>query len=122
MQTIHGGALGSRTPEAHARHDDLRTSHIAAHSLSRETLTEVQRAVGAVLAKHGPMTDAALIEKYRELQSRQGTRLPQATDSSIRTRRKELVDALKVFECGKVTSESGRPTTLWGVRRPGRQS
>lgn len=121
MQTAHTSGRRGGRPEAHARRSDISTSHTAAQSLSHQQLTDTQQAVGAVLNKYGPLTDAGLIDKYRELEGSKGTRLPAATDSSLRTRRKELVDRLVVFDCGKTRSESGRPTTMWGTKRPGRK-
>jgi threonine synthase len=121
MMPQAGLAARGSGPVAYARHTDTRTSHEAANSLSGKTLTKVQRAVALLLSRHGPLTDEELIAIYRELESREGTQLPGASDSSIRTRRKELVDVMMVHDCGKKHSETGRLTTMWGTKRPGRR-
>ena len=106
-------------PVAYARTTDRATSHRAAASLSADGLSAVQKAVGLILSRYGPLTDEELIEKYREIESQPGKKFPGATDSSIRTRRKELVDALIVHEFGKKKNSNGRLSTQWSTKRPG---
>jgi len=104
----------TNTPVAYARKSDRRTSHDAAGTLTGEMLSGIQKVVVAILAKYGPMTDEALVRKYAEVRAN-NSRIPKTTDSSLRTRRSELVAAGLVFERGVVKTESGRMATLWGV-------
>lgn len=95
-----------------ARTDGPQTSALAAKSLSAGNLTQVQKAVYILLAKYGPMTDEQLIDRYREA-GRSSQKVPSASDSSIRTRRSELVEAGLVRAAGEARTRSGRLAQLW---------
>lgn len=71
-------------PQAHARRTDPPQSHEAAKRAGTKT-AQVRAAIEIVFRESGPMTDEELIRKYRERNLS-----PSASDSGIRTRRKEL--------------------------------
>src|SRR3954469_21723826 len=78
------------TLEAHARKTDPATSHAAAASLGPK-LRETQHAVYEALLIGGPMTDTQLVTFYGR--NELALHLPLQSESGIRTRRRELVDA-----------------------------
>lgn len=90
-----------------ARHTDPTTSHAAAASVT--DLTATKTAILKALKRPG--TDVALVERYRNLKS-----APRASESGIRTRRCELVDAGLVIDSGKrEVLPSGRKAIIWQV-------
>lgn len=89
----------------HARSTDPQTSHDAARSVSN--LKIVQDKICELLTT--PKTDSALIHDYERLED-----APRASQSGLRTRRAELVDAGRVRATGDYeTLPSGRRATLW---------
>lgn len=100
-----------RRERAHARATDRSTSHEAAASVTN--ITEKQRAVLACLATFGRegAADVELVERYKRL--RWEKQWPPLTDSSIRTRRSELVDK-KLNEIGEKRI-GRRMHTVWAV-------
>ena len=94
-------------PRAHARTTDPHTSHAAADSLDPTTLTEIQTRVYCVLVAYGPMPDQALIFRYRCAYGHAG-------ESTIRTRRHELVERGLVVDTGeRVVQGNGRLAIVW---------
>ena len=94
---------------ARARNTDPQTSHDAAKSL-----TDVTAIQGYVLrALRRPRTDQELVDAYRAYKN-----APPATeDSTIRTRRNELVRRGLVVDTGeRRPSRSGRKAIVWAAR------
>lgn len=91
-----------------ARVTDPVTSHLAAASVT--ALRESQSAILAMFG--GPWTDEELIDRYYQAMS--AGIVPAQSESGIRTRRKELVDAGFLVASGMGRSRSGRSSTLWG--------
>lgn len=88
-----------------ARKTDPQTSHDAAESV--ENVTATQQFVLRALRR--PRNDAQLIEAYRSYKT-----APRASESGIRSRRAELVDAGYVRDSGKrVKMPSGRSSIVW---------
>ena len=100
---------------AHARRTDPDTSKTAASSgHDRPTLTASRSAVLSALRAAGPSTDEAVVAFYRREAGREGSLLPRQSESGIRSRRAELVDAGLVVDTGeKRATVSGRPSTVW---------
>lgn len=101
---------------AHARRSDPDTSKHAARQGhdDRPTLTASRSAVLSALRAAGPSTDEALVAFYRVEQAREGSLLPRQSDSGIRSRRAELVDARLVVDTGeRRPTVSGRPSKVW---------
>lgn len=99
-------------PTAHARRTDPETSHAAARSIRAEQLRKSQEAVLAVFHAQGAMTDVELVNYYRKRAD--FARLPQQSESGIRTRRSELVAAGRVEDSGqRVKLPSGRNAIVW---------
>ena len=96
---------------AHARNSDPRTSHEAAESV--KDLTEVQSRILSLFDRNSfGLTDEQLIEQYNLAFGRYYP----ATDSSIRSRRSELVHKGKLMDTGhRGTTRAGRATTIWGI-------
>lgn len=104
-------------PQARARHTDPGTSHAAAESV-RE-ITDRQQAVLDLFGKYGPMTDEALLLRYKDLRHRANTTLPEQSDSGIRTRRSELVDRGDLYDTGERSiMRSGRRAIVWAAPLP----
>ena len=100
-------ATATRASVAHARRKDPETSHAAARFLKAETLALIQSRVLLLLSERS-RPDWDLIAAYRE-------RWGHAPESSIRTRRSELVDARRVVNTGRrQLSPSGRAGIVWG--------
>lgn len=90
-----------------ARRTDPSTSHAAAASV--RDLRKSQAAVLYVLATHGGMTDDELQRRYAAM-----PQLPRQSESGVRTRRRELVDAGLVRDTGrKAPLASGRMAIVW---------
>lgn len=93
--------------EALARTTDPQTSHAAAASVTGQT--DVQRNILYILKTYGAMHDVRLAQHYRSAHL-----LPFASESSLRTRRKELVDQglINATEHDFVLP-SGRKSIIW---------
>jgi hypothetical protein len=88
-----------------ARNTDPITSVLAAESVSEITAT--QEYVLRCLKK--PRNDIALVEAYRAYKN-----APRASESGIRSRRAELVEAgLVVASADRVKTPSGRWSVVW---------
>lgn len=93
---------------AHARRSDPFTSHAAAASVL--DLTATQRYILEAFGNGNGFTDDELIKYYG---STYGLVHP-ASDSSIRSRRSELVDMGKVMDTGSTRpTPFGRASTVW---------
>ncbi len=91
---------------AHARADDPESSWVAARSV--KNLTTVHERILACLIS-GKATDDQIIERYRDYYGND------ATDQSIRSRRKELVNAGLVTFTGEYgISANGGKSRMWG--------
>jgi hypothetical protein len=102
---------------ARARSTDPMTSHAAAASVG--DLRPNQRAVLGLLRCHpGGLTDEQMVVHYQD--SRRGhPEVPAQTESGLRTRRKELVDAGLVVDTGeKRKTAAGRATKVWKALPP----
>jgi hypothetical protein len=85
------------------------TSSEARASITPEEITRLQGEILQLLARVGPMTDEEIT-----LQIHVGTFPTVPADSSIRTRRSELVTLGKVEDSGeRRPSRSGRAMTVW---------
>lgn len=92
----------------YARVSDPETSHEAAQSVS--DISETKMVIRALLFY--PMTDQQLIRAYQEAVSNKIA--PEASESGIRSRRAELVDAGLVIDTGNYgTTPSGRRSKIW---------
>jgi hypothetical protein len=93
-----------------ARITDPLTSHLAAQSVANLEATKL--VIKYLLT--APKTDQELIEEYTV-----GALLgkwPKASESGIRTRRSELVEAGEVIATGeKRKTESGRQANVWSL-------
>jgi hypothetical protein len=88
-----------------ARKTDPKTSHDAADSVKDVTATQEY----VLKALKRPRNDTQLIEAYRSYKT-----APRASESGIRTRRAELVDAGLIDDSGKrVKMPSGRYSIVW---------
>lgn len=112
--------------EAHARTDDPWTSWAAARSLG--DIRPRQAAILHVLERCGALTLEQIVDQYRQF--RYGTihtadgyvtaSYPTQSDSSIRSRTAELVDAGLVEDTGHVAlTRSGRKARLLRAVKPG---
>lgn len=100
--------------KANARRTDPVTSHAAAESLTSTQLRKTQTAVQACFVKHGAMHDEALVAVYQATCLAEGW--PQQSESGLRTRRSELVDAEMLRDTGRtVTLQSGRSSIVWNL-------
>lgn len=103
-----------------ARAGDPENAHRAAARAAGD-LTLKQKAVLEVITAYGPMHDEHLVHFYREERTRQlargfGALYPDLTDSSIRSRRSELVTLGMVRDSGRETRTArGGLTAIWEV-------
>lgn len=95
-----------------ARKSDPWTSFAA--SASVKDLTETKKAILALLFDEG-LTDDQLLVRYRKMADL--GLAPVASDSGIRSRRAELVDAGFVHAVDVGRSRFGRSSLVWGVKR-----
>lgn len=99
------------TTTAHARNSDPANSHLAAESV--QGITELQQRILACFedSMRG-LTDEELIVKYKYMW---GIRNP-ATDSSLRTRRSDLVTKGHLYATSSTRlTYAGRESTVWGI-------
>lgn len=96
-----------------ARLTDPATSHEAAESLTTERLTETQNAILVLLGEH-PLTDEEI--KFRHFLGAQSGRWHFASDSGLRSRRKELVEKGLIVRGGLSVTKFGRTTIVWRLR------
>lgn len=111
-------AAGGQAPEGdapRARSSDPETSHAAAASV--RNISATQATILEIFNVYGPMSDDELVALYQWM-SELGEAVPQASESGIRTRRSELVEAHEVMDLDQVrTLESGRKAIIWGLPR-----
>jgi hypothetical protein len=97
-------------PTPRARTTDPHTSHAAAASLTLDRLSDVQRTILRALSER-PMTDEQLTGWWTRSMARR------ASESSIRSRRAELVAAGLVVDTGQTRPTLlGRAAIVWGTR------
>lgn len=83
-------------------------------SLTTTQLRKTQTAVQACFVKHGAMHDEALVAVYQATRLAEGW--PQQSESGLRTRRSELVDAEMLRDTGRtVKLQSGRSSIVWNL-------
>lgn len=116
-QNQYGNESVKRDKPPRARRTDPVTSHRAAASVGGQT--KKQLCVKAILRKFGPMSDDQLLRAYKahveEGATINGVYLAEQSDSGIRTRRSELVEAGQVVEHDTTTLRSGRQAIRWKV-------
>lgn len=96
-----------------ARRTDPQTSHDAARSIDRRSLSDVHRMIGRLLALHGPLTDESIAALYAA-RALDDPKCRPVSPSGLRTRRRELVDAGLVEPTETVAyTAAGRRTTVW---------
>lgn len=104
---------------AHARTTDTATSQQAAASVV--DLTDRQIEVLRLFHIHGAMNDAWLVHLHRRAASIAGTPWLPQSESGIRTRRAELVDAGLIHDTGRwAETLSHRKSTVWAITQAGR--
>lgn len=85
------------------------TSHLAAESV-KET-SELQRRILSLFDEHGPMTHEELVELYEK---QFGPWWP-ATESSIRSRTRQLVDMTLIVEKSTKKNKRNREAIVWAI-------
>ena len=105
--------LSEARDQAHARTTDPITSHEAATSITVDQLRKSQRSVYDCFALNiRGMADFELEALYKIDRKSHGW--PKQSDSGIRTRRKELVDAGFLEDSGRTARTlSGRRSVIW---------
>ena len=94
---------------AYARRTDPHTSHCAAKRVAGSNLRE---RILILFERHISMTDEQLIVHYNRATHHEGW--PVATESGIRSRRKELVDEKKILDSMTTgLTVSNRSTIIW---------
>ena len=98
------------------RTTDPETSHAAAESLTKEKIRTSQEDVRKFFYFFRNMTDTTLVEKYTAVGPKIG--LTRQSESGLRTRRKELVDAGILEDTGeREVLPSGRKGIVWGLKK-----
>lgn len=93
---------------ATARATDPLTSHEAAESITYETATAIQKNILELFVRHKTLDDKSLVNYYR------GAFDSEIAESSVRTRRHELVEAGLIKDSGlKIKQRNGRRAILW---------
>lgn len=97
-----------------ARNSDPETSHEAAKSV--RNVGPIHEAILATFRAHAPLTDEELVAVYGCTACGPA---PRASDSSIRSRRKELAVLGRVVEVGLRRLSSGRNGRVWSLPKEG---
>lgn len=98
------------TMTARARSYDPETSHLAASSVSG--ITELQTRILQTFDAFGAMNDEELIVNYASMWGIRN----RATDSSLRTRRSDLVTKGELRDTGITRkTRAGRNATVWAI-------
>ena len=93
-----------------ARNTDMQTSHAAAASVMGVTTTQLL--ILQIFETSNGLTDDELIRAY----DRAYSLFHPAADSSIRSRRSELVERKMIRDTGKTRlSNNGRASTVWDI-------
>ena len=107
---------GGEVMPAFWRKKDPETSREAALSISEEKLTKTQDAVYRCVMALGVTHDKALVGWYKGASAIDPDRYPPAEESSIRSRRSELVTLGKVEWTGEwFIMPSGRRARVWKI-------
>jgi hypothetical protein len=97
---------------AHARKSDPYTSHLAAAAVVMDTTTLQIRILSVFEYAMNGLTDEELVKNYQRMW---GVSFP-ATDSSIRSRRSELVNKGNVIDTGKTRlTKAGNKSIVWSI-------
>ncbi len=95
-----------------ARPTDPLTSDLAIPTAGKRE--EQKRAILALLAECGPMTDHELTWQYVAQRSRR--HWPATQNDSVRKRRAELKNAVRVIDTGRVSGVIGYPASVvWAI-------
>lgn len=95
-----------------ARPSDPLTSDLAVPSAEKRE--EQKRAILALFAECGPMTDHELTWQYKAQRVRRDW--PATQLDSVRKRRAELKNEGRVIDTGRVSGFAGsRPSTVWAI-------
>lgn len=98
------------TTQPRARVSDPETSHEAADQVVN--INAVQSTILMILWHRGPLTDPQIAEHYYQRVAHGSA--PMASESGLRTRRKELVDSGHIVATGeKRKLDSGRYAQVW---------
>lgn len=101
-----------------ARQDDLWTSHAAAERIAPQIGTSQARVLWLFQQEQPEMTDEELIRRYRSRAMAGHWR--NASESRIRTARKELVDLGWLTNTGRTrTNEWGNEMHVWSLTNNG---
>lgn len=101
-------AADAASKKARARRSDPVTSHQAAQSVTQIGWT--QESILELFNFWGPMHDAKMISRYRQVQAD----VPNQSDAGLRSRRAELVAKGLVQDSGqRVKLPSGRQSIVW---------
>lgn len=96
---------------ATARSTDPITSHEAAESITYETATRIQQNILDLFARYKTLDDKTLLTYYRRFYGWA------SAESSVRTRRHELVEAGLIKNSGlKMKQDNGRRAILWTIK------
>jgi hypothetical protein len=107
--------LDGRKPPT--RRTDPDTSRAAAETITPEKLRASHEAVLEVFRLHGPMIDEELVAACDRMAAE--GRIRKQAESGIRTRRRELADAMLVVDTGeKRANAAGNPSIVWRAAGP----
>lgn len=109
-----------RPTVARARRDDPGTSSAAAASV--HDLTEKQWGVLRLMPTDRGVTDPQILLAYHAARRTSPRATPKQSESGLRTRRSELVEAGMVVAAGDVVGDTGRRFTVWTLTDKGRQT
>jgi hypothetical protein len=110
-EAFEEGISAELAERAYARREDPWTSWAAARSQNAIDLRRSQMAILSLLSFIGPSTDERIADEYNKRSD-----LPKQLPSGLRTRRKELVDAGRVCDTGRVAPlRTGRRGIVWAA-------
>ena len=94
-----------------ARTNDPITSQEAGESIKYDTSKLIQKRVLSIFAEHKHLDDKSLLRFYIEKFD------PDVSESTVRTRRHELVEAGLIENSGlKITQRNGRRAIVWASK------
>ena len=94
-----------------ARTNDPITSHEAGESITYDTANNIQKKVLSIFTEHKHLDDRALLRIYRQKFD------PDVAESTVRTRRHELVIGGLLEDSGlKIKQRNGRRAIVWKIK------
>jgi hypothetical protein len=109
---LFGPVPGTASPAPKARRADPATSHAAAAALTEAQVSAVQAAILDLFRRHGPQADHQWIPTYFRLAAE--GEVPPHSESGLRTRRRELVDAGHLRDSHRTAPTlGGHPAVVW---------